>query len=105
MRRCERASTLLTSIDPSRPGEKLLGDTVAVLALLDRLLHHAHVLQCGPRSWRTRAERQALGSATVGRDPGKLRAGSSCESSTHSTAEPGESSPAAGRLRIELRQA
>ncbi|MYK88928.1 MAG: hypothetical protein F4018_11650 [Acidobacteria bacterium] len=23
-------------------------------ALLDRLLHHAHVLKCGPRSWRTR---------------------------------------------------
>ena len=22
--------------------------------LLDRLLHHAHVLKCGPRSWRTR---------------------------------------------------
>ena len=24
------------------------------LALLDRLLHHAHVLKCGPRSWRTK---------------------------------------------------
>jgi hypothetical protein len=23
-------------------------------ALLDRLLHHAHVLKCGPRSWRTK---------------------------------------------------
>jgi hypothetical protein len=23
-------------------------------AILDRLLHHCHVLQCGPRSWRTR---------------------------------------------------
>jgi hypothetical protein len=33
---------------------KLLGDTAAVAALLDRLLHHAHVLTCGPRSWRTR---------------------------------------------------
>ena len=31
----------------------LLGDTAAVTALLDRLLHHAHVLKCGPRSWRT----------------------------------------------------
>jgi IstB-like ATP binding protein len=27
---------------------KLLGDTAAVTALLDRLLHHAHVLKCGP---------------------------------------------------------
>lgn len=28
-------------------GGKLLGDTAAVTALLDRLLHHAHVLKCG----------------------------------------------------------
>jgi DNA replication protein DnaC len=32
----------------------MLGDTAAVTAMLDRLLHHAHVLTCGPRSWRTR---------------------------------------------------
>ena len=32
---------------------KLLGDTAAVTALLDRMLHHAHVLKCGPKSWRT----------------------------------------------------
>jgi hypothetical protein len=35
---------------------KLLGDTAAVTALLDRLLHHAHVLKCGPRSWRTKVQ-------------------------------------------------
>jgi DNA replication protein DnaC len=29
---------------------KLLGDTAAVTALLNRLLHHGHVLKCGPRS-------------------------------------------------------
>ena len=33
---------------------KLLGDNAAVTAMLDRLLHHAHVLKCGPRSWRTK---------------------------------------------------
>ncbi len=33
-----------------------LGDTAAVTALLDRLLHHAHVLKCGPRSWRTKLQ-------------------------------------------------
>jgi DNA replication protein DnaC len=33
---------------------KLLGDTAAVTAMLDRLLHHAHVLKCGPKSWRTK---------------------------------------------------
>ena len=32
------------------------GDTAAVTALLDRLLHHAHVLKCGPRSWRTKVQ-------------------------------------------------
>jgi DNA replication protein DnaC len=54
MRRYERASTLITSNRPVEDWDKLLGDTAAVTALLDRLLHHAHVLTCGPRSWRTR---------------------------------------------------
>jgi DNA replication protein DnaC len=31
-----------------------LAELAAVTALLDRLLHHAHVLKCGPRSWRTK---------------------------------------------------
>ena len=34
----------------------LVGDTAAVTALLDRLLHHGHVLKCGPRSWRTKIQ-------------------------------------------------
>jgi len=54
MRRYERASTLLTSNRPVDDWGKLLGDTAAITALLDRLLHHAHVLKCGPRSWRTK---------------------------------------------------
>ena len=54
MRRYERASTLLTSNRPVDDWGKLLGDTAAVTALFDRLLHHAHVLKCGPRSWRTK---------------------------------------------------
>ena len=54
MRRYERASTLLTSNRPVDDWGKLLGDTAAVAALLDRLLHHGHVLKCGPRSWRMR---------------------------------------------------
>ncbi|MFQ5972671.1 MAG: IS21-like element helper ATPase IstB [Alphaproteobacteria bacterium] len=54
MRRYERASTLLTSNRPVDDWGKLLGDTAAVTALLDRLLHHAHVLKCGPKSWRTK---------------------------------------------------
>jgi DNA replication protein DnaC len=56
MRRSERASTLLTSNRPVEDWGKLLGDTAAVSAMLDRLLHHAHVLTCGPKSWRTRLQ-------------------------------------------------
>ena len=54
MRRYERASTLVTSNRPVEDWGKLLGDTAAVSAMLDRLLHHGHVLKCGPRSWRTK---------------------------------------------------
>jgi DNA replication protein DnaC len=56
MRRYERASTILTSNRPVEDWGKLLGDAAAVTALLDRLLHHAHVLKCGPRSWRTKLQ-------------------------------------------------
>ena len=53
MRRYERASTLTTSNRPVDDSGKLLGDTAAVTARLDRR-HHAHVLKCGPRRWRTK---------------------------------------------------
>jgi len=54
MRRYERASTVLTSNRPVEDWGKLLGDSAPVTAMLDRLLHHGHVLKCGPRSWRTK---------------------------------------------------
>lgn len=63
MRRYERASTLLTSNRPVEDWGKLLGDTAAVSSMLDRLLHHSHVLKFGPRSWRTKA---ALAATTDG---------------------------------------
>jgi len=56
MRRYERASTLLTSNRPVEDWGKLLGDSAAVPAMLDRLLHHGHVLKCGSRSWRTKTD-------------------------------------------------
>jgi hypothetical protein len=62
MRRYERASTILTSNRPVEDWGKLLGDTAAVTALLDRLLHHAHVLKCGPAQLaHETADRLALG--------------------------------------------
>ena len=54
MRRYERASTVLTSNRPVEDWGKLLADVAAVSAMLDRLLHHGHVLKCGPKSWRTK---------------------------------------------------
>jgi len=56
MRRYERTSTVLTSNRPVEDWGKLLGDTAAVTAMLDRILHHGHVLKCGPRSWRTKTQ-------------------------------------------------
>lgn len=54
MRRYERASTIITSNRPVDDWGKLLGDTAAVSAMLDRMLHHGHVVKCGPGSYRTR---------------------------------------------------
>ena len=59
MRRYERASSLITSNRPVEDWGKMLGDSAAVSAMLDRLLHHGHVLKCGPRSWRTRTSSPA----------------------------------------------
>ena len=55
MRRYERHSTLITSNRPVEDWGKVLGDVAATGALLDRLLHHCHVVTCGPRSYRTKA--------------------------------------------------
>jgi DNA replication protein DnaC len=63
MRRYERASTLLTSNRPVEDWGKLLGDVAAVTAMLDRILHHGHILKCGPRSWRTKMAVTVAGDA------------------------------------------
>lgn len=59
MRRYERASTLITSNRPLEDWGKMLGDVPAVTAMLDRLMHHAHVLQAGPKSWRMKGRSAA----------------------------------------------
>jgi DNA replication protein DnaC len=55
MRRYERHSTVITSNRPVEDWGKVLGDVAATSAMLDRLLHHCHVVTCGPRSYRTKA--------------------------------------------------
>ena len=54
MRRYERAGMFLTSNRPVGDWERLFGDTAAVAAMLDWLLHHAYLIKCGPKGWRTR---------------------------------------------------
>ena len=64
----ERGVRIKTDSALNRPVEdwgKLLGDVAAVTAMLDRLLHHGHVLKCGPRSWRTKTAAAAAGSAQM----------------------------------------
>jgi DNA replication protein DnaC len=56
MRRYERTSTFLTSNRPVEDWGRMLGDSAAVTAMLDRLLHHGHIVKCGPRSWRTKTD-------------------------------------------------
>jgi DNA replication protein DnaC len=60
MRRYERGSTIITSNRPVEDWSKLLGDTAAVTAMLDRMLHHGHVIKCGPRPFRTRQHTSSL---------------------------------------------
>ena len=52
MSRYEKASTIVTSNRPLEDWAKLLGDTVVVTPLLDRLLHHGHLLKFEGKSWR-----------------------------------------------------
>lgn len=52
MSRYERASTIVTSNRPVEDWARLLGDTIVVTPLLDRLLHHGHLLKFDGKSWR-----------------------------------------------------
>jgi DNA replication protein DnaC len=52
MRRYERASTVLTSNRPIEEWPKLFGDTPAVAAFLDRLMHHSHLIEIRGKSYR-----------------------------------------------------
>jgi DNA replication protein DnaC len=52
MRRYERTSTILTSNRPLEDWPKLFGDTPAVAAFLDRLMHHSHLIEIRGKSYR-----------------------------------------------------
>ena len=57
--RYERGSIILTSNKGFGEWGELLGDTVIAAAVLDRLLHHSHVLNIRGESFRLREKRQA----------------------------------------------
>ncbi len=69
MRRYERAATILTSNRPLDDWPKLFGDTPAVAAFLDRLMHHSHLAEIRGKSYRlhqhslTARDRKAKASA------------------------------------------
>jgi DNA replication protein DnaC len=52
MSRYEKSSTILTSNRVVEDWPKLLGDVVLVTPLLDRIMHHGHLLKFEGKSWR-----------------------------------------------------
>jgi DNA replication protein DnaC len=52
MSRYEKLSTIITSNRPLEDWPKLLGDVVIITPLLDRLMHHGHLLKFEGKSWR-----------------------------------------------------
>ena len=66
MSRTEKASTLVTSNRPFEDWAQLLGDAVVVTPLLDRLMHHGHLLKFEGKSWRLKeAAARVANRATV----------------------------------------
>jgi len=67
MSRYEKSSTLITSNREIDDWAKLLGDAVIVAPLLDRLMHHGHLLKFVGKSWRLKesVERLAKGRQTA----------------------------------------
>lgn len=63
MGRYEKQSTLITSNRAVDDWPKLLGDVVVVAPLLDRLMHHGHLLKFEGKSWRLRESAARLAKA------------------------------------------
>lgn len=58
-RRYERGSMLLTGNRPVSEWDQVFGDAVLVTAILDRLLHHSHVMSIKGSSYRLKEKRQS----------------------------------------------
>jgi DNA replication protein DnaC len=66
MSRYEKQSTLITSNRSIDDWGKLLGDVVVVAPLLDRLMHHGHLLKLEGKSWRLRESAARLAKSAHG---------------------------------------
>jgi DNA replication protein DnaC len=60
MSRYEKSSTIITSNRGVDDWSKLLGDVVVVAPLLDRIMHHGHLLKFEGKSWRLKEAAQRL---------------------------------------------
>ncbi len=67
MSRYEKSSLIITSNRSVDDWGKLLGDVVVAAPLLDRIIHHGHLLKFEGKSWRMKeaAERLAKRAATA----------------------------------------
>ena len=66
MSRYEKQSTLVTSNRSIEDWGKLLADVVVVAPLLDRLMHHGHLLKFDGKSWRLRESAARLAKSAHG---------------------------------------
>lgn len=65
MSRYEHATTVVTSNRPLDDWPKLLGDVVVVTPLLDRLMHHGHLLKFEGKSWRLKEAASRIAKRTA----------------------------------------
>jgi DNA replication protein DnaC len=67
MSRYEKATTIVTSNRPLEDWARLLGDAVVVTPLLDRLMHHGHLLKFDGKSWRLKEAAARVAQHAAGR--------------------------------------
>ena len=72
--RHERASTVLTSNKGFEEWGGVLGDEVMAAALIDRLLHHCHIVNIRGNSYRMRAHRDLLNAGRRDEDANRSQA-------------------------------
>ena len=70
-RRYEKGSVILTSNCPFEDWGKIFEDNVMATAILDRLLHHSHVIYITGKSYRMKDYQVTVDNETIGEDEGE----------------------------------